>query len=86
MVAALVCECHAACRLVTNGAWQEHAVALLGGAVSMIIRVAGTMGVADGGGAPATHAQPSNPDGIAVIAGGGFLVAGTVWSPCRVCP
>ena len=52
----------------------------------MIIRVAGTMGVADGGGAPATHAQPSNPDGIAVIAGGGFLVAGTVWSPCRVCP
>jgi len=50
-------------------------VALLGGAVSMIIRVAGTMGVADGGGAPATHAQPSNPDGIAVIAGGGS------WSP-----
>jgi hypothetical protein len=54
--------------------------------VGVIIRVAGTMGVAGSGGAPATHAQPGDPDRVAVLAGGGFLVAGAVWSPCRVCP
>ena len=52
----------------------------------MITRFAGTTGVAGSGGGPATHAQPSNPNGIAVIAGGGFLVADMVWSHCRVCP